>query len=108
MPVDKLIVKNNSPITRALGIPELKQETAVNASAGFTASFGSFTATVHRYYVDIKDRIVLTGAFEDTDPDISDDLQALNVGAAQFFTNAIDTKTRGVDVIPKGRVLHHR
>jgi iron complex outermembrane receptor protein len=33
--------------------------------------------------------------FQDTDPDIGDELQALNVGAAQFFTNAIDTKTKG-------------
>jgi iron complex outermembrane receptor protein len=99
VPIDKLIARNNSPITRALGIPQLKEETAVNASAGFTANFSNFTATVDGYYVNIKDRIVLTGAFEDTDPDIGAELQALNVGAAQFFTNAIDTKTKGVDVI---------
>jgi iron complex outermembrane receptor protein len=49
--------------------------------------------------VDIDDRIVLTGAFEDTDPDIGDELRARNVGAAQFFTNALDTRTRGVDVV---------
>ena len=99
VPVDKIIAGNNSPITRALGIPQLKEETATNASLGITANFGSFTATVDGYYVDIKDRIVLTGAFEDSDPDIGAELQALNVGAAQFFTNAIDTKTKGVDVI---------
>ncbi len=99
VPIDKLIARNNSPITRELGIPNLKEETAVNASAGFTATFGSFTATVDGYYVNIKDRIVLTGAFEDTDPEIGPELQALNVGAAQFFTNAIDTKTKGVDAI---------
>lgn len=98
-PVDKIIAGNNSPITRALGIPQLKEETATNASLGITASFGSFTATIDGYYVDIKDRIVLTGAFEDSDPDIGDELLALNVGAAQFFTNAIDTKTKGLDVI---------
>jgi iron complex outermembrane receptor protein len=99
VPVDKLIAKNDSPITRALGIPKLKEETAVNVSGGFTATFGSFIASIDGYYVDIKDRIVLTGAFEDTDPDIGAELQALNVGAAQFFTNAIDTKTKGVDVV---------
>lgn len=97
--VDKIIAKNNSPITRALGIPELKEETATNASLGFTARFGNFTATVDGYYVDVKDRIVLTGAFEDTDPDIGDELQALGVGAAQFFTNAISTQTKGLDVV---------
>lgn len=97
--IDKLIAKNNSPITRALGIPRLKEETAVNASAGFTATFGEFAATVDGYYVNIKDRIVLTGSFNDTDPDIGADLRALNVAAAQFFTNAIDTKSKGVDVV---------
>ncbi|KAB2837474.1 MAG: TonB-dependent receptor, partial [Melioribacteraceae bacterium] len=98
--IDKIIAKNNSSITRALGIPALKEETAVNASLGFTATpFENFTATVDGYYADVKDRIVLTGAFEDTDADIGAELQSLNVGAAQFFTNALDTKTTGLDVI---------
>ncbi len=97
--VDKLIAKNNSPITRTLGIPALKEETATNASLGITARVGDFTATVDGYFVDIDDRIVLTGAFEDTDPDIGAELQALQVGAAQFFTNAISTETFGLDVI---------
>ncbi len=98
-PVDKVIARNNSPITRQLGIPTLVQETAMNGSLGVTANFGKFAATVDGYYVAIDDRIVLTGAFEDTDPDIGEELQALDVGAAQFFTNAVDTRTLGVDVI---------
>ena len=98
-PVDKLIARNNSPITRALGIPALQEETARTAGLGFTAAYGSFTATVDGYYVAIEDRIVLTGAFGDDDPDIGSELQALGVGAAQFFTNALDTETLGLDVI---------
>ncbi|UII32687.1 TonB-dependent receptor [Fulvivirga ulvae] len=98
--VDKIIAQNNSPITRALGIPPLKQERALNFSAGFTAEpVSRLTLTVDGYFVDIQDRIVLTGAFEDTDPEIGSELQALNVGAAQFFTNAVDTRTTGVDII---------
>lgn len=98
--VDKIIAKNNSAITRALGIPSLKEETALNGSLGFTATpFEGFTATIDGYYVKIKDRIVLTGAFANTDPDIGTELQTLNVGAAQFFTNALDTKTLGLDII---------
>jgi iron complex outermembrane receptor protein len=97
--VDKLIARNDSDITRALGIPSLREEKSVNAGAGVTARYGPFTATVDAYMVDIDDRIVLTGAFEDTDPDIGEALQALDVGAAQFFTNALDTRTRGVDVV---------
>jgi iron complex outermembrane receptor protein len=97
--VDKLIARNDADITRALGIPALREEKSVNLGLGVTASAGPFTGTVDAYQVDIDDRIVLTGAFEDTDPDIGAELQARDVGAAQFFTNALDTRTRGVDVV---------
>jgi iron complex outermembrane receptor protein len=97
--VDKLIARNDGQITRALGIPALREEKSMQASVGATARGGPFTATVDAYVVEIDDRIVLTGAFEDTDPDIGDELRALNVGAAQFFTNALDTRTRGLDVV---------
>lgn len=99
VPIDKIIAKNNSPITRALGIPELKEEKSVNISGGFTAKYKSFSLTVDAYYVQIKDRIVLTGAFYDDDSIIGANLQALNVGAAQFFTNAVNTTTKGLDVV---------
>jgi iron complex outermembrane receptor protein len=98
-PIDKIIAANNSPITRALGIPELKEEKSRNLSYGFAIKYKSFTMTVDAYSINIKDRIVLTGAFYDTDPIIGADLQALHVGAAQFFTNAVNTVTHGVDVV---------
>jgi iron complex outermembrane recepter protein len=64
-----------------------------------TARSGRFSATADAYQVDIDDRIVLTGAFKDDDDLIGEELQRLQVGAAQFFTNALDTRTRGVDVV---------
>ncbi|HEX2206125.1 MAG TPA: TonB-dependent receptor [Longimicrobium sp.] len=97
--VDKVIARNDSELAQALGIPALREEKSTQASVGVTARSGPFTATVDAYLVDIDDRIVLTGAFEDTDPDIGAELVALNVGAAQFFTNALDTRTRGLDVV---------
>jgi iron complex outermembrane receptor protein len=97
--IDKVIARNGSALTRALGIPDLVEETARNVSAGIVASRGGLTATVDAYRVDVDDRIVLTGAFEDTDPAIGEQLRALDVAAAQFFTNAIDTRTLGVDVV---------
>ncbi len=99
VPIDKIIAKNNSPITRALGIPELKEENSVNISGGIAANYKAFTITLDGYSVKIEDRIVLTGAFTDDDPDIGAELQQLNVGAAQFFTNAVNTTTTGVDAI---------
>ena len=97
--IDKIIAKNNSPITRELGIPALKQEVSTNAGLGFTAKVKALTLTVDGYYVKIKGRIVLTGAFTSDDDVIGDELKKLNIGAAQFFTNAVNTSTKGVDAI---------
>ncbi len=87
-----ILSPNNSPVTQAFGINKLNEEKAVNGSLGVTASFGAFTATVDGYVINVKDRIVLTGYF---------DASALNLGvsAAQFFTNGVDTKTAGLDVV---------
>jgi len=87
-----LLSPNNSPVTQAFGIGKLNEEKAVNASLGFTSNFGDFTATVDGYYIKVKDRIVLTGYF---------DASQLNLGvsAAQFFTNGVDTRTAGLDLV---------
>ncbi|MDR6761501.1 iron complex outermembrane receptor protein [Flavobacterium sp. 2755] len=87
-----LLAPNDSEITRAFGIGKLNEEKAENASLGFTASFGDFTATVDGYYIKVKDRIVLTGYF---------DASALNLGVseAQFFANGVDTSTHGLDLV---------
>lgn len=98
-PIDKIIAKNNSSITRALGIPTLKEETSGNLSYGFAIKYKSFSLTVDAYSVAVKDRIVLTGAFYDDDPIIGAELKAMNVGAAQFFTNAVNTTTTGADIV---------
>ncbi len=97
--IDKIIAKNNSPITRELGIPALKQEVSTNAGLGFTAKLNALTLTVDAYYVRIKGRIVLTGAFYSDDAIIGDELKNLNIGAAQFFTNAVNTTSKGADAI---------
>ncbi|MDO7172804.1 TonB-dependent receptor [Mariniflexile sp. AS56] len=89
--LESLLSPNNSPVTASFGIGPLKEEKAFNAALGFTSSFGDFTATVDGYYINVKDRIVLTGNF--------DAPQIENVEAAQFFANGADTKTTGLDVI---------
>lgn len=98
--VDQIIANNESVIAQTVGIPKLKQETSQNASIGFTAKPASnFNVTVDAYLINIKDRIVLTGTFSDQDDAIGSILKKMNVGNAQFFTNALDTKTYGLDVI---------
>lgn len=97
--IDKVIASNTSNIARQVGIPSLKQERSVNLSTGFTAKPKNLTITVDGYYVKIKDRIVLTGTFYDDDDKIGNILKSLNVSGAQFFTNAVNTHTIGLDVI---------
>jgi iron complex outermembrane recepter protein len=100
-PVDVLLAANGSDITTALGIAPLKQETSENISFGFTSKpMSGLSITVDGYRVDIKDRIVLTSAFSaNTDTDWGRALIASKVGQAQFFTNAVDTRTVGLDAI---------
>jgi len=87
-----LLAPNDSEITKAFGIEKLNEEKAVNASLGFTANFGDFTATVDGYLINVKDRIVLTGYFDAS-------ALGLNVDKAQFFVNGVDTKTTGLDIV---------
>lgn len=99
-PTEVLLANNLSNVARTLGIERLTQERSVNQSLGFTFKpINNLSLTVDAYQVNIKDRIVLTGSFFANDPDIGPDLQDLGVTQAQFFTNAINTRNRGLDVI---------
>ncbi|RIA09814.1 iron complex outermembrane receptor protein [Flavobacteriaceae bacterium MAR_2010_72] len=92
--VPSLLSANNSTVTKAFGIGQLKEEKAVNASIGFTFRKDGFTATVDAYSISVDDRIILTDNF--TDQAI---LGPLNVDAAQFFANGVDTRTTGLDIV---------
>jgi iron complex outermembrane recepter protein len=101
VPEEILLAKNNSNITRILGVEPLKQEKTINTSLGFTSNpTSSLTLTIDGYYVKIKDRIVLTGDFSRGNaPELTADLDAFNVSKVKFFTNALDTKTYGLDAV---------
>ena len=84
-----------STVAKAIGLPALKQETSINYSFGFTLKPAkNFVVTVDGYLINIKNRIVITSAITDTTL-----LNPLNVQSARFFTNAIDTRTKGIDVV---------
>ena len=92
--VPSLLSANNSTVTRAFGIEDLQEEKAINTSIGFTYKKNGFTATIDAYSIAVDDRIILTDNF--TDQTI---LGPLNVDAAQFFANGVNTKTSGVDIV---------
>ncbi|SFE16303.1 iron complex outermembrane recepter protein [Chitinophaga sp. CF118] len=96
---------NGSPVAKALGIPELKQETSLNYSLGFTAQPAkNFNVSVDGYLTEIKNRIVLTGSFG-YDPEgnpvdaIQNIINPLGANSARFFSNGVDTRTVGIDVV---------
>ncbi len=99
---------NNSQIAKLFGIPKLKEETSFNASLGVVAKAPSanLTFTVDGYYIKIDDRITYTGNFspfstpaDNSQQTINNIFDNLGIGKAAFFSNAIDTKTVGVDLV---------
>jgi iron complex outermembrane receptor protein len=93
------LASNDSDLAQQSGISQLKQETSLNGSAGFTFNTAKFTATIDGYYIKVKDRIVLTGNFSRDDLPEDVQLKYPFIDQAQFFSNAIDTRTKGVDII---------
>jgi len=86
---------NDSQIAGALGIPQLKQEESFSASIGFTAKIpdANLSLTVDGFFTGIDDRVVLTGNFDIPSGIITD------AETARFFANAIDTETKGFDIV---------
>jgi len=98
---------NDSRPAQLLGIPSLRPEKSKNVSAGFTGNVGDFKITLDGYYIRINDRIVYTDLFQGsnsptaspTDQEIYRLLALANANRAQFFANAINTETKGVDLV---------
>lgn len=100
VPVQAATFPNNSDVARALGIPELEEETSQNFALGFTARpLAGLELTVDAYQIDIDRRIILTNNFTGTTPEIKAALDAAGANRANFFTNAIDTRARGVEAV---------
>lgn len=99
---------NNSEIARLLGIPNLKEERSRSVSAGLTYRIPainlSFTADA--FITRVNNQIVLTGEFSaptgdnltQSEQEITDIFNENNIGKAKFFANAIDVRTRGIDI----------
>jgi iron complex outermembrane receptor protein len=98
------IFRNNSNVAAALGIPSLTAERSINLSGGFTANIHqTVRLTADAYWIQIKNRIVLSGVFERTNREVDSLLRGLaDVDQVQFFTNAINTRTKGINIVLNG------
>ncbi len=103
---------NDSRAAKLLGIPQLKEETSRSISVGFTGNFpdANVTVSVDGYWVGIDDRVVYTGQFgaqldefgnpiDAANAELQGLLNLANASRASFFANAIDTESKGIDVV---------
>lgn len=83
------ISNNVSSAARQYGVPNLKAESSTNVTFGLGMKpFKNFSATVDYYSISVKDRIIL-----------GDKITYSPGNIQSFFTNSIDTKTSGLDVV---------
>jgi len=92
----------DSPIARYLGAQDLKAERSRNASLGLTwQPDRHWSATLDAYAIRVKDRVTLSQRI--SGDGLSDTLESLfgvpGIDGVNFFTNALDTRTRGVDLV---------
>lgn len=97
-------IPNSDPRLKQIGIEDPKAETAWNYNLGLTAKAAGnrLLFTVDAYQIDIKDRIIIT-----------ENLRVANIAALKplfpglqeitFFTNQVNTQTRGIDFVTSFR-----
>jgi len=98
------LVPVGSQIAKLLGSEPLKPEKSTNYTFGAVWSPGNWNLSLDLYQINIRDRISLSGAIATTGADVVDYLAANGVGNLNFrsidyFTNAANTRTRGVDLV---------
>lgn len=102
VPIQSGTFTNESVPAQILGIPRLKQETSTSYTLGFTAKFFNrkLEFSLDAYQININDRIVLTNNFTDGgNAVLRAQLAAANAQTANFFSNAIDTRARGIEAV---------
>ncbi|ALK97385.1 TonB-dependent receptor [Massilia sp. WF1] len=99
-----------SDAARALGAQPLKPERARNLSFGAQwQPIRNWTTTLDLYRIDIDDRIIFSSNLQLSGASAAAlntalQQQGIYVGAARYFTNAVDTRTKGVDLVSTYRM----
>jgi iron complex outermembrane receptor protein len=101
-----LVEVGNFPVTnrasRIFGAQPLRDETSVNLSGGVVFSpMDNFTFTMDVFHIKINHRILLGATYDAGDSVVARilaDSGLTGIGGVQFPTNALDTKTNGIDL----------
>ncbi len=102
------LLNNVSREANLLGVPQLDSEKSTNLTIGVGAKpTDNFSFTFDYYNIKVKDRIVLSTEIGPSagPSDLNDILAANGIGSLSFFTNSMDTKTSGIDLVATYRNL---
>ena len=94
--------RNDDNVVKALDIPPLGAEKSLNLGTGITATIlKRMTLTMDAYWIQVKERIVQSGLFDRNNRQIDSILFLMqrNVQQLGFFSNAISTRTWGIDLM---------
>ncbi len=97
LPSNTLIVNNDSPVRNVtVGAAPLTPEKSVNLSLGLTARIArQLTLTIDAYQIQINNRIIFSGQYTASQLGITDP----SINRVAFFANAVDTRTKGIDIV---------
>lgn len=101
--------RNDSDVAEAFGISSLQAEKSFNAGTGITLKISErINLTLDAYWIQLSNQIFLTGSIQRNAavPRVGAILDSLNrreVMAVRFYTNAISTRTKGIDLVLTGK-----
>jgi len=101
VPFDIKTFPASSAEAEALGSSPLKAEKSRNYGIGFAVEpLSGLSLTTDYYYVAIDDRIVLSNNFTGAAATAAlTNIGITGIQGGRYFTNAVDTKTHGIDII---------
>jgi len=93
-------LRNNDARLKPLGVADAKAETSWNYSLGVAAKVSeNLLFTLDAYQIDISDRVINSERLVKADIKALQTPAFANINEIRFFTNAIDTRTRGLDLV---------
>ena len=101
--VESSILPTDDPIARHKGAKPLSPETSVSFSLGTVLTLGALSVTLDYYNIELRNRIGLGEDLAITPEDVAAlaarGVDASRVSNVQFFANAFETYTQGIDLV---------
>ena len=87
------------PVSQSLGAKALKPELSKHLTLGGVYQFtNSSSLMIDAFYIHVDDKIIVSDKLKPQTQEQEDVFKAYGVSSASYLTNAIDTKTVGIDI----------